>query len=133
MKRVQADNLGFFAGKDAIANFLKKEEDFTQLHLVPAEYLRKGTPSQSNDQIVQIQDLKRLQKIKSKDHDSRGDLVFDNAESLLDYVTDNWQKNWVTTDVDSVQILELYSRRPFFMLVGVDAPVITRFQRFCQE
>jgi dCMP deaminase len=36
----------------------------------------------------------------------------------------------VTTDISSEPVLDVFARRPFFMLVSVDAPLTVRWQRF---
>lgn len=57
------------------------------------------------------------------------DLSFPDAEELLDFVTKRWRERWVTV-VESVAVLDLLARRPFFLLISVDAPVTTRWRRF---
>ena len=58
---------------------------------------------------------------------------FSDAEALIDFVTKRWQERWVTTDVWDEAILEVLRRRPFFILVSVDAPVSLRWRRFKQR
>ncbi|OHE94101.1 cytidine and deoxycytidylate deaminase zinc-binding region [Colletotrichum orchidophilum] len=58
------------------------------------------------------------------------ELIFSSADSLLEYVTTRWQSRFVTTDVHNEAILDILSRRPFFMLISVDAPVTVRHARF---
>ncbi|OLN85536.1 Deoxycytidylate deaminase [Colletotrichum chlorophyti] len=57
-------------------------------------------------------------------------LTFSSAEALVDYVTVRWQARFVTTDVHNEAILDVFSRRPFFMLISVDAPLTVRHARF---
>ena len=56
--------------------------------------------------------------------------VFATAQALLDYVTRHWRSRWVTTDVHDEGVLDLLSRRPFFLLISVDAPVTVRWERW---
>ncbi|KAK1531011.1 cytidine and deoxycytidylate deaminase zinc-binding region [Colletotrichum costaricense] len=58
------------------------------------------------------------------------ELVFSSADALLEYVTTRWQSRFVTTDVHNEAILDVLSRRPFFMLISVDAPLTVRHARF---
>ncbi|KAI3546002.1 cytidine and deoxycytidylate deaminase zinc-binding region [Colletotrichum tamarilloi] len=58
------------------------------------------------------------------------ELVFSSADALLEYVTTRWQSRFVTTDVHNEAILDILSRRPFFMLISVDAPLTVRHARF---
>lgn len=55
---------------------------------------------------------------------------FEDAETLLDFVTANWRQRWVTTDVWDDAVAEIFTRRPFFLLISVDAPLTARWQRF---
>jgi dCMP deaminase len=56
--------------------------------------------------------------------------AFSTTDDLLDFVTRQWRERWVTTDIHSEAILDQLLRRPFFILVSVDAPVHVRWQRF---
>jgi dCMP deaminase len=56
--------------------------------------------------------------------------TFNTTEDLLDFVTKRWRERWVTTDIHSESILDKVLRRPFFILVSVDAPVSVRWKRF---
>jgi dCMP deaminase len=57
-------------------------------------------------------------------------LPFSNTDLLLDFVTKHWQERYVTADLPTEAVLELYSRRPFFLLISIDAPLGVRFNRF---
>lgn len=61
---------------------------------------------------------------------SRTALVFPTSDELLEYVTQRWRERWVTTDVMGKEALDAYSRRPFFLLISVDAPLLVRWQRY---
>lgn len=56
--------------------------------------------------------------------------TFRDAESLLDYATTHWKENWVTTDIWDENVLDVLIRRPFFLLISVEAPVSVRWERF---
>lgn len=58
------------------------------------------------------------------------DLKFETVEELRDYVTRNWQTNYVTTDIYNMSDLDTLSQRPFFLHIAVDAPVSLRWSRF---
>lgn len=55
--------------------------------------------------------------------------TFATAEALLDFVTARWRSRWVTTDIHDEQILDLLSRRPFFILISISSPLTTRYRR----
>lgn len=48
---------------------------------------------------------------------------------MLEYVTLAWNQNFVTVDLDNAPVLETFMKRPWFMLVSVDAPIMQRFRR----
>lgn len=48
---------------------------------------------------------------------------------MLGYATLHWNQNLVTVDLKNTAVLEQFTKRPWFMLVGVDAPIIQRFKR----
>ena len=56
--------------------------------------------------------------------------AFTDVSELLDFVTKSWQERWVTIDIWDEKVLDLLLRRPFFILVSVEAPVSLRWQRF---
>ncbi|MCJ1463620.1 Histidine biosynthesis bifunctional protein hisB [Pseudocyphellaria aurata] len=108
---------GICAGKQTIANYLVKSQCFTQL------YLDRTSSPLSNKFLAQAQN-----------HESHRSGVeersFATVESLLDFVTKQWEKRWVTIDVWNEDVLESLLRRPSFILVSVDAPVSLRWTRF---
>lgn len=57
-------------------------------------------------------------------------LSFKTADELLGFVTASWREHWVTTDIWDETVLDVLIRRPFFLLVSVDAPVSVRWERF---
>lgn len=62
--------------------------------------------------------------------DTASSHAFGNVGDLLDFVTEHWRSRWVTTDIYSGAILDALNRRPFFILISVDAPVTTRWRRY---
>lgn len=48
---------------------------------------------------------------------------------MLNYVTENWRRNFVTCDLSNRQLLEPFTRRPFFLILQCDAPLMERFRR----
>ncbi|KAI1306201.1 cytidine deaminase-like protein [Xylaria venustula] len=55
--------------------------------------------------------------------------VFASEGDLLNFVTKHWRSRWVTTDIHSEAVVDALSRRPFFILISVDAPVTVRWRR----
>ncbi|KAF9225481.1 hypothetical protein BS17DRAFT_795030 [Gyrodon lividus] len=56
-------------------------------------------------------------------------LTFASPGHLLEHVTQNWLSNFVTVDLTSVPLVTYFAKRPFFMLVNVDAPLLQRYRR----
>jgi len=55
--------------------------------------------------------------------------IFHSPIAMLDYVTLNWKDNFVTTDLCTRALVEIFIKRPFFMLISVDAPLLVRYSR----
>ncbi len=99
---------GICAGKHSIANYMVKEHGFRLLTLLTTT----------------------VPKTKATSDLEAEDSTFVNIQSLIDFVTRRWQERWVTTDIEDEVSLDSLLRRPFFILVGVDAPVSVRWRRF---
>lgn len=69
-------------------------------------------------------------KTQGKRDASCSSLTFSTSDELLEYVTQRWLDRWVATDVMSKDVLDVYSRRPFFLLISVDAPLLVRWKRY---
>ncbi|CAK7202775.1 Deoxycytidine monophosphate (dCMP) deaminase [Sporothrix eucalyptigena] len=90
------------AGKSTVAEYLVERHGFTRLSIRPdAEDSKDGSST----------------------------TTFASADAMLDFVTLRWRDRWVTTDIDSEAVLDVFSRRPFFLLISVDAPVAVRWRR----
>lgn len=55
--------------------------------------------------------------------------TFEDVAPLLDFVTKSWRSRWVITSISNEAVLDALSRRPFFILLSVDAPLTVRWQR----
>lgn len=60
-------------------------------------------------------------------------LCFATAEALLEFVTTRWGGRFVTTNIPTEAALDVLLRRPFFLLLSVDAPLTVRWRRFQQR
>jgi len=54
---------------------------------------------------------------------------FADTSSMLDYATYNWCENHVATCLDTPEMLEPFMKRPFFLLLSIDAPIFLRWKR----
>ncbi|OAQ61749.1 deoxycytidylate deaminase [Pochonia chlamydosporia 170] len=59
--------------------------------------------------------------------------TFASPELLLDFVTLRWQHRFVVTDIPTEAVLDVFMRRPFFLLLSIDAPLTVRWRRFQQR
>ncbi|KAJ2502445.1 Deoxycytidine monophosphate (dCMP) deaminase [Coemansia sp. RSA 1972] len=91
------------SGKEAVASQLVQALGFTRLHLAA----------------------------DSQVDDTDGKTTFNSAKDILKFVTPRWRTNYVTTDVTTPVDLYLLWKRPFVLVVGVDAPVSLRYRRHC--
>ncbi|GAO51705.1 cytidine deaminase-like protein [Saitoella complicata NRRL Y-17804] len=114
------------SGKHAVADYLVEKHAFTRIRLrevasvSPALSRLALTPSPSCSDV----------KAEPKSNDRNAQLVFDHIDEVLEYVTKRWRDHFVTTDIRKESDLETLCKRPFFLALGIDAPVTTRYERF---
>ncbi|KAH6649886.1 cytidine deaminase-like protein [Chaetomium tenue] len=111
------------AGKRTIARYLVDHHGFTQLSL------EIRTNNGSNDGIDGIA-FSATSSLNDSDRPPNPQHTFSAPSDLLDFVTKHWRGRWVTTDIHTEAVLDLYARRPFFLLLSVDAPLTVRWQRY---
>lgn len=109
------------AGKHTVAEYLVQYHGFLRLHL-PTKATQFPAPNGSDD-------AKRLLPSVTDEKGTRG-LTFPDVDALLDFVTKRWREHWVLTDIWEEDVLDALLRRPFFLLISIDAPVIQRYDRF---
>ncbi|KAJ3220178.1 hypothetical protein HDU67_005504 [Dinochytrium kinnereticum] len=103
------------AGKETVAHFLVKHRGFQRIAVGRP---KDATPSpQHNFPTV---------------NGASNVVVFPTPEEALDHCTSNWLKDYVIIlPVDRPDfVMAEFRRRPFFLLVGVEAPTLMRFQRW---
>ena len=107
---------GICAGKDAVANYLVEHHSFSRLKI---RSTTESTPRQNTSDV----DDNRVDCANQS-----GD-AFKTVCELVEFVTSRWQRQWVTTDIENEASLEEIIRRPFFLLVSIDAPLHMRWNR----
>ncbi|KEZ45179.1 Deoxycytidylate deaminase [Scedosporium apiospermum] len=118
---------GICSGKKTVAQYLVDHHGFKHLYLEPpSQDTSQSTPS-STTTTSSSSDQK--QQPLPLTHPSQP-YTFPTVESLLDFVTKRWRSRFVTTNIHNESILDLLSRRPFFILVSVDSPLVIRHRRF---
>ncbi|CCH41745.1 Deoxycytidylate deaminase [Wickerhamomyces ciferrii] len=75
--------------------------------------------------IPNVKDL----KLQDSDSELKPEILFENLQELIDYVTRNWLSNFVLTDISTVLELEQLTKRPFFLHISIDAPLKSRWER----
>ena len=100
---------GICAGKNSVAEYLTENHGFSRL------YLLRDTSVSTSHAAGGISGTEQRE--------------FTDIDSLLQFITKQWKRRWVTTDVWNEGILENLLRRPSFILVSIDAPVSLRWKR----
>ncbi|KAF9927333.1 Deoxycytidine monophosphate (dCMP) deaminase [Modicella reniformis] len=54
---------------------------------------------------------------------------FDTISVMLDYVTLNWMNHFVTCNVSTVEGISELCKRPFFLILSVESPIMVRYRR----
>ncbi|KAK5217609.1 Deoxycytidine monophosphate (dCMP) deaminase [Exophiala xenobiotica] len=141
------------SGKHTTAEYLVQHHGFLRLHLPTPSQLQpvvvnndtttsdeseSKSKSKSNGTVPggqQPQPQPQLAHLLPSVTDQKGTrgLTFPDVDSLLEFVTKRWREHWVLTDIYDESTLELLLRRPFFLLLNVEAPVGVRYQRFSER
>ncbi|EPS37862.1 hypothetical protein H072_8406 [Dactylellina haptotyla CBS 200.50] len=110
------------AGKHTVAKFLVEAYGFQILRLAaPA-----STPLPKPDEGPTTTTVVSHFPEKSND-------TFASIDELLEYVTGRWQERFVTVDIENEDALDALLKRPFFILVSVDAPIVVRWKRYIEK
>ncbi|KAF7347695.1 hypothetical protein MVEN_01526600 [Mycena venus] len=130
------------AGKTAIENYLVTSKDFQRVRIVSdMEDLNSDSSSESvltadpYDDQVASKHLSFLsmgptpQPSLANFEQEEKPRCFSSPSSLLDYVTRNWRQDFVTVDLYTRDVIEAFVKRPFFLLLSVDAPLLDRYYR----
>ncbi|KAI8593995.1 cytidine deaminase-like protein [Geranomyces variabilis] len=100
------------AGKRTVAQYLMNAHGFQPVYLDPtASKPKNGRPTTTGPQNAQ--------------HTTR----FACADDLAHYVTSNWAKDYVLCSIEKLWEWEPLLKRPFCLLVAIDAPPSVRFAR----
>ncbi|KAF9436393.1 Deoxycytidine monophosphate (dCMP) deaminase [Entomortierella beljakovae] len=106
------------SGKHEIMHLLGSIYGFTPL------YLNNNVASSIRSNIITTQN--------GNENQESGEYHFSDIEAMLDFVTLNWMKHYVTCDVTTVQGIAVLRKRPFFLLLSVESPMMARYRR-CLE
>ncbi|KAI3622082.1 deoxycytidylate deaminase [Moniliophthora roreri] len=115
MKSFETESTGHPSKRDRSVDTAAKHLSFLSLDTTPAP---SPTPYHA--------------RLSSISEDNATSLEFASPEDVFEHITTHWRTNFVTTHLVTRGVVELFLRRPFFMLLSVDAPLFDRFQR-CDE
>ncbi|KAG0242110.1 Deoxycytidine monophosphate (dCMP) deaminase [Mortierella sp. GBA43] len=103
-------------GKHEAMNLLASLHGFTRLYL-------KSSTDRGNQSITpDISNGSNTQKTNQF-------LEFETASKMLDHVTLNWMEHFVTCDVQTMEGISILRKRPFFLLLSVESPIMVRYHR----
>ncbi|PWN29744.1 hypothetical protein BDZ90DRAFT_217255 [Jaminaea rosea] len=96
------------SGKQTVADYLVSQHGFTLVCIPGRNSHRISQPSSPS----------------SSSSSTYKPLSFDSPRSLLDHATAHWREKLVTLDLCTLADVQVgFDKRPFFLLVGIDAPL----------
>ncbi|KAI0530037.1 cytidine deaminase-like protein [Xylaria digitata] len=124
------------AGKRTVAQYLVEHHGFKKLHIEKRKLeqaqngiLESGASGTQTAPECHTNSAEENHALRPKNATARPSHTFASEGDLLNFVTKHWRSRWVTTDIHSEAVLDALSRRPFFILISVDAPVTVRWRR----
>lgn len=135
------------AGKSEIARYLRLQ-GFTRIRLAKASEQEESEESTGTEVVKAGIDDLAIKETASSDHKHElkhkhkhkhssakaaedSSIVFETVNEMLDFVTKRWKENFVTTNIWTMEVLNVLSKRPFFLHVNVEAPMTLRWTRYC--
>lgn len=89
-----------------------------------------GTLSAGKTEVARYLKYQGFRHISVGGADGTPDVLCQSQQELLDYVTRNWREKFVMTHLEDHNFLDILLKRPFFLHVSVDAPLLQRFDRY---
>lgn len=114
------------AGKATVENYLISK-GFVAVRLATKNFGANQEP-RLDDQATETVGLGSAQ-CSTQSTPSPPDVAFTTPGELLEYVTRHWRSNFVTADLISFELISPFIKRPFFLLIKVDAPALQRYRR----
>eukprot|EP00833_Pecoramyces_ruminatium_P004756 jgi/Orpsp1_1/1178788/evm.model.c7180000066742.2 len=118
------------SGKRTIADYLIKNFKFEEIYL---------QHENSDDKIINlttkniIDSNNKLTTIGKEIIKNKDALIFKETQKFLDFVTSNWTDNYVLCSECYSSDLLLFKKRPSFLLISVNAPVMKRYKRYKED
>lgn len=111
---------GICAGKHTLQDYLIQQHDFTPLAIDRSSNTSTPSIEKSATEASVQGDTTHQPAVRS----------FPTAQALLDFVTENWSKDFVTISIHSSTTAHTLLTRPFVLLIHIDSPLSIRWQRF---
>ncbi|EGF77244.1 hypothetical protein BATDEDRAFT_14312 [Batrachochytrium dendrobatidis JAM81] len=121
-----------YAGKSIVKKYLQHKYGFIELLVRSTCSLAEmvHTDNSSADNPIALPHSQSSCVAGSTHLSSR---TFSNISELYNYVTENWQSYCIIDDVDCISGWDVLCKRPFFLLVSIEAPMHLRWQRLLSE
>lgn len=105
---------------------------FTPTHPCTMLIAISGTLSAGKTEVARYLSFQGFQVIAVEGADTThlGAETFTTFDTLLDHVTANWRKHYVITHIGDMEALHKLQKRPFFLHICIDAPVMMRYRRY---
>lgn len=114
------------SGKETIARYLADHQHFQRVSLTS----QKTSQSHHKQTATRQSALDAAKQQQQTDEGGPSDeLVFDTASHFLDHATLHWRSHFVTTVRLTKSELEAFRKRPWVLLVSVEAPLTWRYAR----
>jgi len=118
------------SGKRTIANYLIEKFNFSEIYLQHNDTDNEILNLTTTNVIDYYNKKTTLGKEIMKNKNA---IVFNDTNELLNFVTCNWNKNYVFFSECISSDLLLLKKRPTFLLISVNAPITKRYQRFIEK
>ncbi|KAJ3415395.1 Deoxycytidine monophosphate (dCMP) deaminase [Chytridiales sp. JEL 0842] len=123
------------AGKNTIASYLVTHHNFQRIRILsPHRYPPSANPipSPPSTPLSTLSVSPTPDSSPSFSSSSSTELSFPTFQSALHHATSHWRSNFVCTQLVECdpETLAEFRKRPWVLVVGVDAPVLHRFRRF---
>jgi len=121
------------SGKNTLAHYLVKFHGFIHLKLErkPGHKPLTNNNNNNNNNSYTHQDHKTPTCTPTSTVSSN--LIFHTAEDALNYVMKNWTLNFVLTSISTIAQVDIFRKRPFWLLLSVEAPLLVRYHRWCEK
>ncbi|WVQ98493.1 hypothetical protein IAU59_005619 [Kwoniella sp. CBS 9459] len=123
------------SGKNTILSYLERKHGFKRVKLQSPRAVSDGAQVSGAELEERVNELSvssgstPAETPNIQSGSSLDEPTFSGRSDLLDFITRNWLSHYVTTDLRSYKDIEPFVKRPFFLCVSVDGPLMIRYAR----